>query len=189
MSPSQAFDARAWIASNTVGGTEVTNEAQQAVAAFTTMWNFFESTLCDNRASVAAFERIAGRLDETRVPELTRRALDSCLTFWQFRYLTPEGFAHRFDGLNFRRNDRRPHVEAVLQGSATEPHEQLLAQMIIVYRLRNNLFHGIKTLDMLNDQVQNLSTASRCLAAILEAVPTRFVSSRRQRAVGKYAET
>ncbi len=184
MPESHAFDASAWIASNTVGGTELSTEAQQAVAAFTTMWNFFESTLCDNRASVAAFERVAGRLDKSRVSQPTRQVLDSCLAFWRFRYKTPEGFAHRFEGLNFRPNDRRSHVEAVLNCSATELHDKLLAQMIIVYRLRNNLFHGIKTLDMLNDQVQNLSTASRCLAAILEAVPTRFVSSRRQRAAG-----
>ncbi|WP_345060042.1 hypothetical protein [Acidovorax lacteus] len=179
-----AFDASAWIANNTVGGTQLTSDSQQAVAAFTAMWNFFESTLCNNSASIAAFEQIAERLDAPRVPEATRRTLESCLAFWRFRYKTPEGFGHRFEGLNFRSRDRRDHVEAVLQGTATEPHEKLLAQMIIVYRLRNNLFHGIKTLDMLNDQTQNLWAASRCLAAILEAVPTRFVSSRRVHAAG-----
>jgi hypothetical protein len=47
--------------------------------------------------------------------------------------------------------------------------------MIIVYRLRNNLFHGLKSIDMLNEQVDNLNMAAKCLAAILESLPSRWV--------------
>jgi hypothetical protein len=39
--------------------------------------------------------------------------------------------------------------------------------MLIVYRLRNNLFHGIKTLETLNDQIDNLNTASRCRGVLM----------------------
>ena len=53
--------------------------------------------------------------------------------------------------------------------------------MIIIYRLWNILFHGLKTLEMLNDQVQNLANATRCLAAILEAIPTRWIARQRDR--------
>lgn len=182
MSTANAFNATNWIAQNTPGGTELSPEATEAVASFTTMWNFFESTLCENRASIAAFERACKRFEPDRIPPATTQALDECLAFWKFRYRTPDGFGHRFEGLYFRPNDRRTHVEAVLEGNSTDPRGKLLALMIIVYRLRNNLFHGLKTLEMLNDQVQNLTTASRCLAAVLEAIPSRFVSVRRQRA-------
>lgn len=41
--------------------------------------------------------------------------------------------------------------------------------MIIVYRLRNNLFHGLKEIPTLNDQIPNLDMACRALAAILSA--------------------
>jgi hypothetical protein len=51
----------------------------------------------------------------------------------------------------------------------TDAPSQLLAVLIIVYRLRNNLFHGLKTLWMLNDQIFNLDKASRTLAAIVKA--------------------
>lgn len=180
-----AFDAPEWIARNTLGGTAISAEAQEAVGSFTTMWNFFESTLCDNRASVAALQRVCDRFDADRLPSATSQTLDECLAFWSFRYRTPDGFGHRFEGLHFRPNDRRTHVEAVLQGNSTDPRDKLLALMIIVYRLRNNLFHGLKTLEMLNDQVQNLATASRCLAAILEAIPSRFVAVPGQRSASR----
>ena len=182
MSAANAFNAAEWIAQNTRGGTEISVNAQNAVASFTTMWNFFESTLCENRASINAFDRACERLDVDQVLPATTQALDECLAFWQFRYRTPDGFGNRFDGLHFRPADRRAHVESVLKGEAVEPREKLLALMVIIYRLRNNLFHGLKTLEMLNDQVQNLETASRCLASILEAIPSHFMFIRRQRA-------
>lgn len=179
MPTSNAFNATEWIASNTRGGTELSVEAQNAVASFTMMWNFFESTLCENRASIAAFERACEVLQAVPMPAATAQTLDECLSFWRFRYRTPGGFGHRFEDLHFRTGDRRAHVEAVLQDATADPKEKVLALMIIIYRLRNNLFHGLKTLEMLNDQVQNLVCASRCLAAILEAIPSRFMSVRR----------
>jgi hypothetical protein len=185
MPTASVFNATEWIAQNTPGGTELSAEATEAVSSFTTMWNFFESTLCENHASVAAFARACERFDPHQIPPATIQAIDECLAFWTFRYRTPEGFGHRFEGLNFRPNDRRAHVESVLEGISTDPKDKLLALMIIVYRLRNNLFHGLKTLEMLNDQVQNLATAGRCLAAVLEAIPSRLVSVRRQRAVNR----
>ena len=174
------FSAAVWIERNTEGGIHLSPEAQQAVANFTTMWNFFESTLCDNRASIAAFERAVQRYEPIRVPESTAQALEVCLTFWRFRYRVSGGFSPRFDGLYFRQCDRRAHVEEVLSGKANDKRAKMLSLMIIVYRLRNNLFHGLKTLEALeNDQVENLTKASRCLAAIMEPIPSRFVAVRR----------
>lgn len=169
------FNAADWIAQNTVGGLNLSIEAQQAVADFTTMWNFFESTHCDNRASIAAFEHVVEQYEPT---EVSGEALKACLTFWSFRYRSRDGFSTRFDGLYFRQRDRRDHVEKVLLGEVEGAKEELLALLIIVYRLRNNLFHGLKTLEMLNDQVENLRNASRCMAAAMEAIPSRFILRR-----------
>jgi hypothetical protein len=172
------FNASAWIAANTVGQPNLNEAASSAVGNFTTIWNYFESALCDNRATVAAFERIAEQYDSTKAPPATLEKLASCLSFWQFRYRTPDGFSPRFDGLYFRPNDRRHHVEEVLNGQRDNPRDKILALMIIVYRLRNNLFHGIKSVHLLNDQVQNLDNASHCLAAILESTKSHLVERR-----------
>lgn len=169
------FSAADWISENTYGGTRMSAEASAAVANFTTMWNFFEGTVCENKANVATFERVSRRFDPSLMRDITLKTLEQCLLFWQFRYQMPGGFGHRFDNLYFRSNDRRHHVEAVIQGRITNSQEVALALMIIVYRLRNNLFHGIKGVDMLNDQVQNLDNASRCLAGLLEGIRPHLV--------------
>jgi hypothetical protein len=63
----------------------------------------------------------------------------------------------------------------VLRGEKRDPASQLLAVLIIVYRLRNNLFHGLKKVDGLNDQADNLNMACRTLASVLEASEDRLI--------------
>lgn len=169
------FDATRWLAENTHGGTKLSQDAREAIAGFTIMWNFFEGTLCENHATFEAFKRISERFEPDRIPSATNKAIKDCLAFWQFRYRTRNGFGDCFEGLYFRSKSNRAHVESVLNGELANPKDRLLALMIIVFRLRNNLFHGLKSFEMLNDQVENLATASRCLAAILESVSSSLV--------------
>ena len=161
-----SFSANSWIAANCVGANHLHPETVDVVSNFTLMWNFFEGVACDNRANIRTFERLSEEIGQHGVQI---EGLEEAVKFWTFRYWTGSEFRDRFDGLHFRANDRRDHVEAVLRGEKTDQTSKLLAVMILVYRLRNNLFHGIKTVDMLNDQAVNLDMACKTLAAVLEA--------------------
>ena len=180
MKSTPVFSAAEWIACNTYGGTRISAEAEAAVSSFTTMWNLFESALCENRASVAAFERVVNRCQPDTIPGDVAQSLKDCITFWRFRYRTPHGFGDRFLSLNFRNGDRRDFVESVLSADLAPPEDEMLALMIIVYRLRNNLFHGLKSFEMLNEQVKNLDNASRCIAAVLTVIPSEIVHLQRR---------
>ncbi|OYY86196.1 MAG: hypothetical protein B7Y46_06395 [Acidovorax sp. 28-64-14] len=71
-------------------------------------------------------------------------------------------------------------MESVLSADLAPPEDEMLALMIIVYRLRNNLFHGLKSFEMLNEQVKNLDNASRCIAAVLTVIPSEIVHLQRR---------
>ena len=63
----------------------------------------------------------------------------------------------------------KPMVEAVLKGEKTDDCERIVALLIIVYRLRNNLFHGQKwTGDQLGRQFDNFTHANGILMSALE---------------------
>lgn len=49
---------RALATKYTAGGARLTTEAQQAIADFTTMWDFFEGNRCRNEGNIAAFDRV-----------------------------------------------------------------------------------------------------------------------------------
>ena len=135
------------------------------VSNFTLIWNFFEDTLCHKNANLSNFDDIAKAIALRDLPDGVKVGV----RFWADRYRTGQKFNFLFEGLNFRQGDRRDLVEAVLSGAKSDAYSQLLAVMIIVYRLRNNLFHGTKTIPLLNQQVSNLDMACKALAAIMEA--------------------
>ena len=165
MTIASAFSAKHWIDTNCFGGHTLRPKTFDMVSDFTLMWNIFEGVVCHNHADIRAFEMLAEKIAQrVSLPA----EIEDGVRFWMSRYIAGAEFNHLFKDLYFRPNDRREHVEAVLRREKNDPCSQLLAVMIIIYRLRNNLFHGLKEIRTLNDQVSNLTMACRTLAAILQ---------------------
>lgn len=177
MTSTSSFNASNWISTNCTGAQNLLPETIVVVANFALMWNFFEGVMCKRQAGVVAFEQciaeISGRV-------VHHDGIEEAITFWTFRYWTGTEFQDHFNDLHFRKSDRKDHVEAVLRGDMADFGSKILAVLIIVYRLRNNLFHGIKTIDMLNDQAKNLDMGCRALAAVLEVSGTHLVRGHKE---------
>ncbi|MDP2248699.1 MAG: hypothetical protein Q8J65_11245, partial [Nitrosomonadales bacterium] len=146
------FDAATWLGDSFVGGEELKPDAIAAVSNFTLMWNLFEGVLCPEGANASSLEDLAVQVTQPRNGPPPKDNLKEFVCFWTHRYRSGERFNDRFEGLNFRRPDRKSLVETVLSGKSEAPEDEALAILLIVYRLRNNLFHGLKTISMLNDQ-------------------------------------
>jgi hypothetical protein len=59
-------------------------------------------------------------------------------------------------------------VQAVIEGANDDPRDRMLALLMIVWRLRNNLFHGAKWAYQLRDQRENFTQANSVLMRMLE---------------------
>jgi hypothetical protein len=161
------FDAQAWARKHLRDAPTLESQTLSMVAGFTLMWGLFEALFPEDRpACVAEFDPLARRLIFS--PEF-EAAIDRSLDFYRRRYLTDGAPNARFNELHFRPRDRREDVEAVLTSVLSSHGTRVIAVLIIVWRIRNNLFHGLKTVDTWNAQVQNISEASRVLSLVLEA--------------------
>lgn len=164
MTASNAFSAQDWIKEHLHDGVNLDAECLHAVQNFTLMWNLFESLLCGNHANIPAFERIVTRQEFKEIPPF----LLNLFSYFRSRYVSHGKITHLLEMLRFRRNDRRDFVEKVLKQESSSPAEIVLSLMIIIYRLRNNLFHGLKSASSLNNQTKNLDVAARALAIIID---------------------
>ena len=162
----QLFDAEAWARCHLRQAPTLQPETLHAVSGFALVLSLFKGSVCHHRASVAEFEHVTGRINYS--DDLVQ-GLTECVAYYQFRYLAKGAFNARFERLRFRPNDRRPFVEAVLKGEKVLPADQMLAVLIIAYRIRNNLFHGLKSVHIWDDQANNISHAAKVLALALEA--------------------
>lgn len=139
---------------------------REAIHGFSLVWSLFEAKLLKNEGRVATIVEAVDQLFAAgRVhPEATTEAL----AYWRGRYWTVDGATDHFEDLRFRANDRRDLVETVLSGAESGDGEVLKALLIIVYRLRNNLFHGFKWAYHFYDQRTNFELASQVLMATIE---------------------
>lgn len=149
-----------WI--NNRFGVALNEAALSEIKDFSLIWNVFEGQVCNNNFSIAEVEqRIAER-------DFTAESFAPHLQYFQNRYTKDGETNERFEFLHFRPNDRREFVRQVLLGERTGIRDILLAIVIIVYRFRNNLFHGLKDIQVIDQQHANFETANSFLMTFLD---------------------
>ncbi|WP_306259552.1 hypothetical protein [Pararhizobium sp. IMCC21322] len=161
------IDPTTWLADRVPRFHELPDGEKKAIGDFCLLWGLFEGRCLDERASISKIERFVSVIAPAL--EQDRRFLDSTLRYFQDRYVAPgDDFTDRFEQLQFGNGDRRRDVEAVLIGHQTDKQAVLVALLIIVYRFRNNLFHGQKWQYELSEQLDNFSTANRLLMKAMD---------------------
>jgi hypothetical protein len=90
------------------------------------------------------------------------------LTCFQKRYLEDGEPNHKFDSLSLERGGDKQLVANVLQGKSTDAADVVKALLLVVYRLRNNMFHGEKYVFTLPPQDENFGVVNGVLATFLD---------------------
>lgn len=155
-----------WLRARVPGYRELGVAERNAVAGFLHFWALFEGRLLDENAGPRKICDLAARW---RDDGLARSApVRSALTYWRRRYFTDGESNARFESLLFRPNDREELVQAVMAGERGDAESVVTAVLLIIYRLRNNLFHGLKWQYGLADQEWNFRHANEVLIEILD---------------------
>jgi hypothetical protein len=135
-----------------------------SIKDFSLIWNIFENSVCNNHYSVQQVgQTIASRL-------FNIADFQPQLDYFKNRYVANGATNTRFDNLHFRANDRKESVRQVLLEQVNTVPEIILALMIIVGRFRNNLFHGIKDIQVIDQQKTNFDNANAFLKALLSYI-------------------
>lgn len=102
----------------------------------------------------------AGTLNErTYAPELA---------YIRHRYFGGPDQAYHLEHLHLQSANKPALVLAVLDGSNNDPCDTIGVLHTVVFRLRNNLFHGVKWQYQLQGQLENFRNASSVLVKSLE---------------------
>lgn len=158
--------AEDWLERTQPGYQELSSGERSAVAGFSIVWSVFEArALATNANSTAIVQFVDQNAEHFGAAE---PYADALMHFRQ-RYVSDGGTNHKFQSLHFRRNDRRELVEAVLLGNDVPPTEMAKALLIIAFRLRNNLFHGLKWAYEMRDQQTNFENAAAVLTRVLDS--------------------
>lgn len=139
-----------------------------AINEFCLLWSFFEEWVLENDANIPAIKR---KTDEAvrRDGEIDLTHFEGPIAFFKDRYFEGGRPTQNFDGLRFQgKNGGRAEVEAVLTDKKRGTGDVLIALLIIVYRLRNNLLHGEKWSYRFKDQFGNFTNANIVLMRAMD---------------------
>jgi hypothetical protein len=155
-----------WLSQKAPGFRHLSQPERDATMHFALLWSLFEAKALNTSGNASAILslvhewRAQGRLDASQFSEH--------LDHFKSRYFSDGQPTHHFHGLHLRKGDNPALVQAVLSGDNTDPADSVSALLIVVYRLRNNLFHGIKWADELRDQLANFNHANAALMGALD---------------------
>jgi hypothetical protein len=148
-----------WI--NNKFGTNFTENDLKNIKDFSLLWIIFENLVCDRNCNI-------NRIEENLNPiEFQIENFEDHLNYFKERYTADSNTNERFEYLRIVPNARKEFVKQVLLGNDNNTSNIILALAIIVYRYRNNLFHGEKNFMLLNEQEENFSIANQVLTSIL----------------------
>lgn len=156
------FDSISWI--NQHLNSRLEREELTSIRDFSLMWNLFENVACGRR-----FDYIRIKI---LIADSHLRADDfkNFIQYFRDRYVQDDGsMDSRFFHLRISSNNS-PLVEAVLTGANSDNDDIILAGVVIIYRLRNNLFHGEKAIRELHTQTDNFNTANQFIATFLDRI-------------------
>ena len=169
MSGQNNFDAIAWINSYFSESSPLNFNQLRPVLCFPLLWNLFETQACTLNAHAESIKKSvkfaseAGRLEETKYKNY--------LTF--FKNLCPDVDYPAdwfFDYLVLKNDESKKAVRRALSEKDWDPNVHIYALLLIAHRIRNNMFHGNKTLASLPEQIDLFDTVNHLLATYLEDI-------------------
>lgn len=160
-----------FLARRVYGYAELDDADRQAIHEFSLLWPAFEGTLLGtdakpgNLIQIAFALRDAGRLDMARFAEP--------LAYFRDRYWRDGDFTPEYNGLHtgkYNPANRKLVIDA-LSSHPQLPEDTLAGLLLVVYRLRNNLFHGVKWAYGIRGQRSNFLQACAVLMAVMDLYP------------------
>jgi hypothetical protein len=145
---------------------ELSDKERKAIKDFALLWSLFEGTTLKTHANARAIIQMVDEIRDRK--DLTLVPFRDAISHFRHRYYDGHNFTAAFENLHFRNGDQRPVAEDFVADRAADDAATLSGLLIIIYRLRNNLFHGVKWAYGIRGQFDNFRHANDALIGLME---------------------
>lgn len=156
----------AWLMERIPSYAALPDPDRNAIRSFAFLWSLFEAKLMGGQASARRIAQAVKEWDDAGT--LGAELYDGEVAYFQERYFRDGEFTSLFYGLRIRKGDMPALIAAGISGDTEAPRERVLTVLLVIWRLRNNLFHGEKWAYGLQGQFANFTHANAVLMRVLE---------------------
>ena len=156
-------DAIEWINRKIINeGEKIEPNDVEEIRDFTLLWNLFENICCNKFAKIDEINNLIDskidNFDENN--EIFTETFEYFYQRYQDKY--------RFIALNFNNKAMEKLASKILSDTYTDKNNKLKFIMSVIYRYRNNLFHGEKQMRYIRLQKENFKIANKFLMYFIE---------------------
>ena len=137
---------------------------RDAIKDFALLWSLFEGTVLNYKGSAGEIIKAVRSLRAQK--GLPLASFNSAMVHFRRRYHDGVDFTPEFHALRFRRPDRT--AKGFVSNTTTDEADILAGLLIIIFRLRNNLFHETKWSYSISGQFDNFRHANSVLMKFME---------------------
>ncbi|WP_210464217.1 hypothetical protein [Vibrio crassostreae] len=158
------MNAIQWINENLENPQELSPRTLETLGDFTLMWALFEASEGEERNNMLGqITNCSNRLASVIPIDLIEIEFD----YWKARYVNNSTPTAHYNKLRLSDDRQRDLVLKAFSDDVVTLRDKLEACLLVVYRYRNNMFHGMKDVRKLNGQESNFSHAISFLQKIL----------------------
>ena len=155
-----------WLMERVPGYAALPGPDRDAIKTFALLWSLFEAKVMGTEASA---RKIALAVDQwDAAGALAAELYDGEVAYFRDRYFQDGEFTSRFDKLQIRKWDMPDLIKVGITSEADAPRDRVLTVLLVIWRFRNNLFHGEKWAYDLQGQLDNFNHANAVLMRVLE---------------------
>lgn len=147
-----------------IKGYDLNNELIFEIGRFSILWNLFERNQCNNNCNSRSIKDACTRIncDDIKQSKLAQVLNERCRLFCQ-------DISGYVDVSLHPGNSRQslPEDKVIMQSYLKQEGDELLRGcLLVIYRIRNNLMHGMKCVEELNGQL----TLFKAVNDVLESI-------------------
>lgn len=142
-----------------IKGYDLNNELIMELGKFAVFWNLFEKNHCKYKCSFKAIKKACSYITVSKDSQAAfAKALNNMR--WWFDLVNSD-----FVSNVLYSTDRQPTGEEsqYIKEFLDEGNDSPIGCLLCVYRVRNNMMHGIKSIEGLNDQFDIFKAANKVL--------------------------
>ena len=133
---------------------------------FLFFWSVFEYKVCGTEFMISKMFKLI--VESNSLPSNKLAEYRTILDYFKNRYITDGSINNKFHQLELKRVKYNSFLRKTLMSEENNEKDILKALTLIIYRLRNNLFHGVKKTELLKSQIENFQVTNYLLSKLIE---------------------
>ena len=160
------LDGIHWLEQQEPGFGNLQDAEKSEILDFCMLWSYFEGHFLNEAATDNSIRRFVTKFE--RDDGFDNLKLDEFVEYFRNRYVLDGNFTDSYQGLHLERSPNFPEVNQMLLELNSTAIQMLTGCLLIIYRFRNNLFHGGKWQYNFHRQLNNFTCANRLLMKLIE---------------------